>query len=78
MTNYLINRLPQIKEEELFQHLSFTQNQIVCGFIYSSFFSCDSVVRACKVFIYFLTQFILVLLENRFGVVVKLLVFELF
>uniref|UniRef100_A0A915NZJ6 Uncharacterized protein n=1 Tax=Meloidogyne floridensis TaxID=298350 RepID=A0A915NZJ6_9BILA len=46
LTNYLINRLPQIKEEDLYQNLNFTQNQIVCGFIYSSFFSCDNVVRA--------------------------------
>ncbi|CAK5085467.1 unnamed protein product [Meloidogyne enterolobii] len=46
LTNYLINRLPQIKEEDLFENLNFTQNQIVCGFIYSSFFSCDSIVRA--------------------------------
>uniref|UniRef100_A0A914LDU7 Uncharacterized protein n=1 Tax=Meloidogyne incognita TaxID=6306 RepID=A0A914LDU7_MELIC len=47
LTNYLINRLPQIKEEDLYQNLNFTQNQIVCGFIYSSFFSCDNGVRAC-------------------------------
>ncbi|KAF7639855.1 Phosphoinositide phospholipase C [Meloidogyne graminicola] len=48
LANYLRDRLSQIDDEVLQQKLNFTQNQIVGGFIYSSFFSMENFVRACK------------------------------